>query len=178
MPEIATATPSSPTVSIPSVHQQFLDVFRKEAMTTIRVLKAFPPERSDFKPHEDSRTALELAWNFVVEQRLSIDAANGTWKMPPHFPAAPPTFDDVVSEYERGVDEVVQAVTNAPMTRFFDTVAFFTGPKRMGDMTVIDMLWLMLMDMVHHRGQLSVYVRMTGGKVPSIYGPSKDEPWT
>jgi len=38
-------------------------------------------------------------------------------------------------------------------------------------------MWFMLLDSIHHRGQLSVYVRMAGGKVPSIYGPSADEPW-
>jgi uncharacterized damage-inducible protein DinB len=42
---------------------------------------------------------------------------------------------------------------------------------------VIAFLWLMLMDSIHHRGQLSVYIRPAGGKVPSIYGPSGDEPW-
>ena len=40
-----------------------------------------------------------------------------------------------------------------------------------------DVLWGILMDSIHHRGQFSVYLRMAGGKVPSIYGPSADEPW-
>jgi uncharacterized damage-inducible protein DinB len=47
----------------------------------------------------------------------------------------------------------------------------------MEQVPVSDILWIMLMDSIHHRGQLSVYVRMAGGKVPSIYGPSADEPW-
>jgi uncharacterized damage-inducible protein DinB len=47
----------------------------------------------------------------------------------------------------------------------------------MGDVRRQDFLWMMLNDMIHHRGQFSVYLRMAGGKVPSIYGPSKDEPW-
>lgn len=47
----------------------------------------------------------------------------------------------------------------------------------MGDFPVSEVLWLMLMDSVNHRGQFSVYLRMVGGKVPSIYGPSADEPW-
>src|SRR5438132_11205433 len=52
-------------------------------------------------------------------------------------------------------------------------------PKNMppGDVRRLDFFWFLLMDMVHHRGQLSVYLRMAGGKVPSIYGPSADEPW-
>jgi uncharacterized damage-inducible protein DinB len=51
------------------------------------------------------------------------------------------------------------------------------GPGQVADVPVADMLWIMLLDAVHHRGQLSVYLRMAGGKVPSIYGPSADEPW-
>jgi uncharacterized damage-inducible protein DinB len=47
----------------------------------------------------------------------------------------------------------------------------------MGDIPVYAFLWAMLADQIHHRGQLSVYLRMAGGKVPSIYGPSADEPW-
>jgi uncharacterized damage-inducible protein DinB len=41
----------------------------------------------------------------------------------------------------------------------------------------MDVLWYLLNDQIHHRGQFSVYLRMAGAKVPSIYGPSKDEPW-
>jgi uncharacterized damage-inducible protein DinB len=47
----------------------------------------------------------------------------------------------------------------------------------MGNIPVGDFSWFVLHDQIHHRGQLSVYVRMAGGKVPSIYGPSHDEPW-
>ena len=53
-----------------------------------------------------------------------------------------------------------------PESQLFETVTFFTGPGRMDEVPLIDILWLMLMDSVHHRGQLSVYVRMAGGKVP------------
>ena len=51
------------------------------------------------------------------------------------------------------------------------------GPKQMGDVPRSQIGWLTVMDMVHHRGQFSVYLRVAGGKVPSIYGPSADEPW-
>jgi uncharacterized damage-inducible protein DinB len=56
-------------------------------------------------------------------------------------------------------------------------IKFPVGPKQMGDFRKADVLWMMMMDAIHHRGQFSVYVRMAGGKVPSIYGPSADEPW-
>jgi uncharacterized damage-inducible protein DinB len=49
--------------------------------------------------------------------------------------------------------------------------------RERSDMRTADVLWTGVMDTVHHRGQFSVYLRMAGGKVPSIYGPSADEPW-
>ena len=48
----------------------------------------------------------------------------------------------------------------------------------MGQVRVIDLAWMLLHDSIHHRGQISVYIRLAGGKVPSIYGPTADEPWT
>ncbi|OLC11236.1 MAG: hypothetical protein AUH41_01155 [Gemmatimonadetes bacterium 13_1_40CM_66_11] len=62
-------------------------------------------------------------------------------------------------------------------SQFNTPVKFKTGPKQVSDLRRLDVLWFMLNDQIHHRGQLSVYLRMTGAKVPSIYGPSKDEPW-
>jgi uncharacterized damage-inducible protein DinB len=47
----------------------------------------------------------------------------------------------------------------------------------MGDVPKMQALWMFLCDQIHHRGQFSVYLRMADGKVPSIYGPSADEPW-
>jgi uncharacterized damage-inducible protein DinB len=56
-------------------------------------------------------------------------------------------------------------------------VPFMTGPRQFGEVSKLALCMLMLNDSIHHRGQLSVYLRMSGGKVPSIYGPSRDEPW-
>jgi len=68
-------------------------------------------------------------------------------------------------------------VKATPDSRLAETVTFPSGPKQTADYPVIDFLWFMLMDSIHHRGQMSVYIRPAGGKVPSIYGPSADEPW-
>ena len=50
------------------------------------------------------------------------------------------------------------------------------GPEKPGKVRGGDLLWFAVMDGVNHRGQLAVYLRMAGGKVPAIYGPSADEP--
>jgi uncharacterized damage-inducible protein DinB len=55
-------------------------------------------------------------------------------------------------------------------------VRFYREGKQINETTTSEMLWGFLLDMIHHRGQLSTYIRPMGGKVPSIYGPSADAP--
>ena len=57
------------------------------------------------------------------------------------------------------------------------TIRIPLGPGTTGELRRIDVLWQQLLDQVHHRGQFSVYLRLAGAKVPSIYGPTADEPW-
>ena len=73
-----------------------------------------------------------------------------------------------------GLVSALEASSDADLAT---TVVFMTGPKQLGPMPKAAILQFMLSDHIHHRGQLSVHLRMTGSKVPSIYGPSKDEPW-
>jgi len=58
-----------------------------------------------------------------------------------------------------------------------ERVRFAVGPKQVAEIPVAELIWFMLLDAVHHRGQLSIYLRLMEAKVPSIYGPSADEPW-
>ena len=72
---------------------------------------------------------------------------------------------------------MIAAVEAMPDARLSENVTFITGPGQLGKIPVMELLWFMLLDSIHHRGQLSVYVRLAGAKVPSIYGPTADEPW-
>jgi uncharacterized damage-inducible protein DinB len=162
---------------MPSPKEQFLAVFKGECATTLKVMRAYPADKPDLKPHERSQSAKTLMHTFALEQGAVAAAIAGTLKMPPNFPPPPPTIADTIAAFEKGSREVQQAVTAAKDARLTEKITFFTGPKQMGEVPIIDIMWLMLMDQVHHRGQLSVYVRLAGGKVPSIYGPSADEPW-
>jgi len=57
-----------------------------------------------------------------------------------------------------------------------DTIIIYIGDKMMMEQPLGEFLWYLFFDALHHRGQLSTYIRPMGGKVPSIYGPSGDEP--
>ena len=157
---------------------QFLETWEREYPVTLKVLRAYPAAKADLKPHEKARTAKDLAWTFVFEGVGGAQSVEGELKFPPpNMPPKPDTWEGVVAECERafgGLGDRVRKVSDAQLNT---TIKFFTGPKQMGDVRRLDFLWFLLMDMVHHRGQFSVYLRMAGGKVPSIYGPSADEPW-
>ena len=164
----------------PTPRQQFLDSFKRETATTLKVMREYPKDKLDLKPTPKSNSARDLVWLFAQEQGLAEKALTTgfDWSTPPgQPPAAPQTYDELVKAVEDGFKRTVALVEKMPDSQAGDTVKFFTGPKTLGDIPKIEFLWFMLCDQIHHRGQLSVYLRMAGGRVPSIYGPSGDEPW-
>ena len=172
-----TATPLSiPTVDI-TAKARLLGKFEREHATTLKVLRAFPAEQSAFRPHERSNAALQLAWTFVLEERMMLLAINGESVVGSGFPAPPDSWEKVLDAFEEQHRRLLDRLRSASESDYAGTVTFFTGPNQMGDIPTYTFLWSMLSDQIHHRGQLSVYLRMAGGKVPSIYGPSADEPW-
>jgi uncharacterized damage-inducible protein DinB len=154
----------------------YLDVFDREFETTTRVLKAYPSGRLDLRPHEKSRTARDLAWTFPDEEAVieSVIAGEVSFE---HDKTVPGTLDAIVREYGRVHTEMRERVARMTDEMFEAKIPFPEGPGRMGQMRRADILWMLLLDQIHHRGQFSVYLRMAGGRVPSIYGPSADEPW-
>jgi len=160
----------------PDARTRYLETYRREVATTKKVLRAFPAERADLRPSERSNDAKTLAFTFVLESAMALKVLRGEKLMGGAFPTAPDTWEQTLAEFDRVTREMESELAKAS-PHLDGTVQFFTGPKQMGDYTLEDFLWFMLHDQIHHRGQLSVYVRMAGGKLPSIYGPSADEPW-
>lgn len=166
-----------------SPKQTFLDAYQHEHETTMRVLRAYPEDRLDLRPHEKCKTARELAWGFVMEGRLGEMVFNDTFEETmteggSGLPEPPESWDELLAALEESHRAFGDLVRATPEPELDETVRFFTGPQTMGDIPRMDWLWFLLHDQIHHRGQFSVYLRMADGKVPSIYGPSADEPWT
>ena len=163
-----------------SAKEKFLQTFDQELATTMRVLRAFPTEKSDLRPHPKAKNARELAYVFVAECNLAQKVWNDEFAkgMPSGpYPTAPETFEGVLTALEQAAKEWRARVAGASDEELRQTVSFFTGPKQMGPISRIDWAWFLLHDQIHHRGQFSVYLRMADAKVPSIYGPTADEPW-
>jgi uncharacterized damage-inducible protein DinB len=161
--------------------ENFLAAFDREHATTKRVLDAFPADQSELRPSPQLKTARELAFVFAVERGLGMHVWNdGLAKGMPAggFPTAPATWAEVLGAVEKMHADFRALVASTPDDAMNDEITFFAGPKTMGKYKRIDWLWFILSDEIHHRGQFTIYSRIAGAKVPSIYGPSADEPWT
>jgi uncharacterized damage-inducible protein DinB len=147
----------------------FTKFWTNESKTTRNVLAKIP-EGSDYRPDPKSRTAREIAWQIVCEEKMIIDAmehGKADWAPPP----IPSSIEEVVRTYEKQSEEIAQRWKALPDDRWNGTLQFF-GKERPAS----PMAWSFLFDIVHHRGQISTYLRPMGSTVPQIYGPSGDEP--
>ena len=171
------AKSASPGRSPKSAKQQFLESFKREHECTMKVLRSFPAEQVSFRPHPRSNSVKDLAFTFVMEQRLISLALRDELKLGGGQPPAPQDFSVVVEQFEREYEELVRLIEKLPAEKLAGTIKFPVGPGKIGDWDKMDFAWFMLHDQIHHRGQLTVFLRMIGGKVPAIYGPSSDEPW-
>jgi uncharacterized damage-inducible protein DinB len=147
----------------------FTNFWLTEAKTTRNVLARIP-EGSDYRPDPRSRTAKEIAWQIVCEENMIIDALEkGSAEWAP--PAMPATMKDVLGAYEAQSARMETRWSSLPNERWQGELEFF-GKKR----AAAPMAWSFLFDIVHHRGQITTYLRPMGSTVPQIYGPSADEP--
>jgi len=160
-----------------SEKELFLQLWEREAPTTRRVIAAFPPDKGDFKPHDRSNSAKTLAWLMISEERAFVQGALRGKIDFSDVGQPPETWEEMLAAGDKIHAEMVAKLKGASDADLEGTVPFMVGPKQPGDLPKMQILWLMLHDQIHHRGQFSVYIRLAGGKVPSIYGPSADEPW-
>lgn len=150
----------------------YLATSEREFKTTVRVLQALPADKLDFTPHERSRTAGSLAWGFTGEDQIIAMALDGKIDFSQLNHNQPTTLAEIVAGYEASHAQTIARVQAASDEDLQKPIQFAGMSMR-----VMDVLWFILYDAIHHRGQFSVYLRLAGGKVPSIYGPSADEPW-
>jgi uncharacterized damage-inducible protein DinB len=151
-----------------------LDRRKRERRAFVSVLKAVPQGRLDYRPHPRSRAAGELAWLIAAEDAALIpliQKGSVEWMEAP----APSTVAEIVSEYERNVSAVDELIARTDDRAWEKKGKFFFGTPTPWEDTIQNFVWGFLHDAIHHRGQLTAYLRPMGSKVPSIYGPSADD---
>jgi uncharacterized damage-inducible protein DinB len=140
----------------------------------VKVLKAMPEGRLDYRPDPRSRTAADLAWVLASEEAALLtllDTGKVEWKEE----KAPATVGEIASAYERNASAVNERLAGIDEAAWEKKGQFLMGGQVVWEDSIGGFVWGFLLDAIHHRGQLSTYLRPMGGKVPAIYGPSADD---
>ena len=146
---------------------------KREFGTTLNVLRAYPEDNCDMKPAEKCKTARELATTFAVEERIIGGLLSGQAASPALWEFDRPTaMPAIIALWQITVAENNAILEKLSAEELQKPVDFYGRTISLGEAVLVELL-----DHIHHRGQFSVYLRVAGAKVPSIYGPTADFPW-
>jgi uncharacterized damage-inducible protein DinB len=153
----------------------FMKFWDREAPATRKVISRIPQATSDYKPEPKSKTAREIAWQIVMEEKVLAEGLEkGTieWQ----DLTTPSNVEEILSTYDQHHDDLTKRLHALDVSAWEKEFRFVYGDFEISRGTGFHFGWEFLFDIVHHRGQLSTYLRPMGSTVPQIYGPSADEP--
>lgn len=140
----------------------------------VKVLKAIPQDKLDYRPDPKARNAAELAWVLAAEEAALVallETGKTQWKDTP----PPPRVADSVAVFEKNAADVNDRLAKLDEAGWQKKGSLSMEGMPPWETTIAEFVWGFLFDAIHHRGQLSTYLRPMGSKVPAIYGPSADD---
>jgi len=161
------------------LNEPILNEFQQEAKTTRKLLERVPQDALGWKPHEKSMTLERLAvhvaelfgWPAMVLSSDELDFSKMDHK--------PPTIrdaSDILTLFDKGVAGALELLKSQTDAQLLKSWKLRSGEQVFFEMPRIAVLRSMVLNhSIHHRGQLSVYLRLRNVPIPSIYGPSADE---
>jgi len=162
-----------------SISQSLLPEFDQEMAGTRRVLERVPADKFSWGPHDKSmsfgRLAVHLAelpsWTTLTLNTSELDFA-----ATPYAPAKAETTQDLLNIFDKSTSEARAALAGAGDEVFFQNWTLRNGDQTLFTLPKIAVLRSFVMNhIIHHRAQLTVYLRLNDIPVPSLYGPSADE---
>jgi len=162
-----------------NIASAFIAELEQEAAVARKCLERIPAEKFDWKPHEKSMSFIRLAghvaemfgWTPSTLLHPELDFS----KMD-YTPFAPADTDALVEYLDKNVAEALETLRSTPDEAFMETWTMRNGEQVYFTMPKIAVMRSFVMNhIIHHRGQLTVYLRLNDIPVPSIYGPSADE---
>ena len=160
-----------------TIAQFTLSQLEGEAATTQRVLAAVPDDEGSiaYKPSEKCMDGCKLAGHIAFTDPWFVESvANGAFAPPPNdSETLVKKPSELAAEYLPRMTEAINKAKEMSGEQLLQPIQFYSW-----NLPGIQYLVLGLKHSIHHRGQLSAYLRPMGGRVPGIYGPSADEPMT
>jgi len=151
------------------VLQMTLPTLEREQQTTVKVMSAVPAEKADYKPDPNAMSAFDLCWHIAAsEDRFLSGIAAGAFDFSTKERVK--TLPEVLAWYQDTFAKNLAAIKGMSGEQLVKIIDF----RGMFQMPAISYLTFSSNHSIHHRGQLSVYLRPMGGKVPAIYGESYD----
>ena len=154
------------------LHGVQLPALKNEHALTMRVIHAIPPDKGDYRPEPIAKSALELAWHIASSEMRFMDAVEaGKFDFTPNpRPDTIKNSADLAAWYSETFNKHLDAVSKLSNDQLLKVVDF----RGIIQLPAVFYLNFLLHHSVHHRGQLSTYLRPMGAKVPAIYGESYD----
>jgi uncharacterized damage-inducible protein DinB len=161
-----------------AIKDAFLPEFDSEMATTRKVIERVPEPKFDYKPHEKSMSLGQLAshiaempgWATMGITMDSLDMASD------YKPFLAGSTAELLEVFDKNVAGARSSIAGASDETFMKNWSLKSGDKTLMTMPKVAVVRVfMLNHVIHHRGQLSVYLRLNDVPVPSIYGPSADE---
>ena len=153
------------------VQSVLLGTIKNESKTTKRVLEAVPADKPDYRPDPNAKSAIELVRHIAAADIRFLDfVITGVFDAGAILPEDLSTPQDIAIWYEKAFAERFTTLTNfsgEQLTKVVDFRGLFQRPA-------YSFIQTSLLHTIHHRGQLSTYLRPAGGSVPAIYGESYD----
>ena len=152
----------------------FIETLADESPRFVRVFKALPVKKLSHTHHERSKTAEQLVTQMTGESKSFLEflkTGKTDWSVPYK---APKKFASMFTEFAKNLKTTGAIAKKMTEKEWSSKAIAFIGKRKAWETTRGKMAWGLLLDLIHHRGQLSTYIRPMGGKVPSIYGPSGD----
>ena len=160
-----------------------LPEFDHEMANTRRTLERVPDSAFDWTPHEKSYSMQDLvshlanlpSWTAVTIEQDSIDMAPADGSEPPKTEAVASTAQ-ALETFDTNVAAARAVIEGASDEKLMETWSLLNGGEVMFAMPKVAVLRSFIMNhMIHHRGQLTVYLRLNDAPLPALYGPSADE---
>jgi uncharacterized damage-inducible protein DinB len=150
----------------------FLPGLKTEHRVTKSIVEAIPLDKGDYRPDAVSKSSLELAWHITVTEMRFMDAVlAGEFDFSPRpRPESILNSADLAAWYAGNFEQRLEKFTKLPNEALVEIMDF----RGMFQLPAVMFLNFMLNHSIHHRGQLSMYLRPMGAKVPAIYGESYD----
>jgi uncharacterized damage-inducible protein DinB len=156
-----------------TVYEYYAERLRAERPAFLRVLHSIPADKAEYKPHERSPSAGQLVWTLAGEMKACLDAVEkeeAEWQPRPSL-----SLEEMIVKYEQWSSALADRASKMNEEVWNRVAKFYYNGKVVSQQAIGQFLWFILFDAIHHRGQLSAYLRPMGSTVPAIYGPSADE---